>query len=157
MQALLLSEQDVGKTKQIQKFCLTIPFNIVLHIWKYYEGIKTFKKQWGFFCVCLAGTGDICEHGTYFLASVFPNFTSLSAVVYLLCVLLSLSLGWQGVPWTAQQGHLPPTAICAQVFLIPSLCQPIFSRRFSDVALELVCLFQTEWICLHATAVACKS
>lgn len=84
------------------------------------------------------------EHETYFLASVFPNFTSFSPVVYLLCVLLSLSLGWQGVPWTAQRGHLPPTAICAQVFLIPSLCQPIFSLLFFFRCCSQACMFTTS-------------
>lgn len=64
-------------------------------------------------------SSDISEHGTHFLASAFPNLATRSEVAYLLCVLLLQFLSWQGLPWTAQQGHLPPTAICAQVLQIP--------------------------------------
>lgn len=56
---------------------------------------------------------------THFLASVFSNLATRSEVAHLLCVLLLPFRSWQGLPWAAQRGHLPPTAICAQVLLIP--------------------------------------
>lgn len=71
------------------------------------------------FSLCSRGCSDISEHGTHFLASAFPNLATRSEVAYLLCVLLLPFRSWQGLPRTAQRGHLPPTAICAQVLLIP--------------------------------------
>lgn len=56
---------------------------------------------------------------THFLASAFSNLATRSEVAHLLCVRLLPFRSWQGLPWAAQRGHLPPTAICAQVFLIP--------------------------------------
>lgn len=71
------------------------------------------------FSLCSRGCSDISEHGAHFLASAFPNLATRSEVAYLLCVLLLPFRSWQGLPRTAQRGHLPPTAICAQVLLIP--------------------------------------
>lgn len=94
------------------------------------------------------------EHGTHFLASAFPNLATRSEVAYLLCVLLLPFLSWQGLPWTAQQGHLPPTAICAQVLLIlHSLCQP-FSLSVSLLPQSSLSSSHTDYF-KHIHACAC--
>lgn len=79
----------------------------------------------------------------FFFWHLLPQIYSYSEVDYVFHVLLSLCLGCQGVPWTAQQGHLLPRAICAYIFLIPSLCQPPFPSFLNSCYLALCLLGQT--------------
>lgn len=81
---------------------------------------------------------------THFLASVFSNLATRSEVVHLLCVLLLPFRSWHGLPWAAQRGHLPPTAICAQVLLIPPLSVNLSLLASAAFSLWLLQFFHTQ-------------
>lgn len=53
-----------------------------------------------------------------FFSICFCKSPQHDEVACLLVALLLLFQSWQGLPRTAQWGHLSPTAICAQVLLI---------------------------------------
>lgn len=84
---------------------------------------------------------------THFLASVFSNLTTRSEVARLLRVLLLPFQSWQGLPRAAQQGHLPPASICAQVLLIPPSPSTFPSRLLHIFSLARINFGMLENVC----------
>lgn len=159
MQALLLSVQDVGKTKQIQKLCLTIPFNIVFYIFvsimKELKPLRSNELLFYFFSMSHWYGWHLWARNVFF-SICFPKFhLPFCSSLFALCTSVTIS-GLAGSTLNSSAGtsashcHLCP-GLPNPFSLSTHLLSPFFR------CCSRACMFISKRMNMHSTAVACKS